>query len=61
MRLGRRAAAGTARDADVRPVGQPAGGERSQHRHIAEASARLFEVGLEQIGSVTEGSEALVE
>jgi hypothetical protein len=48
-------------DADVRSVSQPAGSERSQHRHIAEASARLFEVGLEQIGGVAEGSEALVE
>ena len=48
-------------DADVRPVSQPAGSERSQHRHIAEASARLFEVRLEQIGGVAEGGEALVE
>src|SRR5215203_1788043 len=44
----------------VRPISQPARRKRSQHRHIAEASARLLEVWLQQIGSVSEGSEALI-
>ena len=48
-------------DADVRPVGQPGGGQRPQHRHVAEAAAGLLEVGLEQVGRVTEGGEPLVE
>ncbi len=47
--------------ADVRTIRQPAGGERSQHRHIAEPSARLLEIRLEQVGSVTEVNQALVQ
>ena len=48
-------------DADVRPVGQPAGSERPQHRHIAEPPSGLLELGLEQVGGVTERREALVK
>src|SRR5512133_462733 len=48
-------------NADVRPVSQPAGSQRSQHRHIAEAAARLLEIWLQQIGSIAKGRQTFLE
>ena len=38
----------------VRAVGQPGGGERAQHDHVAEAASGLLQVGLQQVGGVAE-------
>ena len=41
-------------DPGVRAVGQPGGGQRPQHDHVAEAAAGLLQVGLQQVGGVAE-------